>query len=358
MGAGMTTGQGIGSVIGGIIGIAVTWYAGGTGYYAGAMIGAAIGGYAGRLIDPPDAPKPPPAGDVTINSYTRNAPVPVLIGQDKASGGVIMMGGTSTSMRNAGSSKSPEYEVKMDVYWGVAHCEGPVTEAVPPRHWINDKTVSIGDSSGSYYDFVTYLGTPDQAKDSYFEARYASTVFPLTPLKNTCWSRIRGHVEGSTISALPSVAIELRGLCVEEGELDANPIRAAYEWMTNVRFGMGIDPREFNGDPDLAGSPWQIASDFCDELVEYIDKDGVTQQEPRFRYSRYINGKNKGFDIISDIFVSSRGVIRSKQGKLEPVLYTGAEVPEHYYSEMLIFHLTQLIFGMVLLVTFCWKMVT
>jgi len=332
---GMSTGQGIGAVIGGVIGGIVGSYIPYVGTYTGFMVGSAIGGGIGRLIDPPDAPKAPPAGDVTINSFTRNAPVPVLFGQDKASGGVIMMGGISTDMRNAGSSKSPEYEIKMDVYWGVAHCEGPVVEVNPPRHWVNDKYTPWSGSGNSYYGFTTYLGGADQDIDPYFESFFSTSLFPLNQLPYTCWSSIRAHVEGSTLSALPSIALELRGFCVEEGELDANPIRVAWDWMTNLRYGMGIGVDEFNGDPDTEGSPWKTAADFCDVLAEYIDHNGDTQQEPRFRYSRYINAKNKGFDILSDIFISCRGILRSKQGKIEPLIHTGSEPIEHYYSDRL-----------------------
>jgi hypothetical protein len=334
----MNIGGSLGGTIGTVIGGAIGGYIGG---YPGAMIGMAIGGFLGRLIDPPDSPKKPnPQGDLTFNSYVRNAPLPVLYGQDKCGGGVIAKGDFDIDVdREGGGKEGPEtFLVELDAFWAVAHCEGPVTMAYPYRRWANDKLFEQAEDDIEGYHInlrVFHSGEAVPVGDSYFESLYSGNVYPFPKLKYTCWSTMELRVEGSSTATVPNIAVELRGFCVEEDELDANPIRCAYDFLTNKRYGMGINPEEFNGDPDTVGSPWKIEADYCDELVSYIDANGVTQQEPRFRYSRYISDRNKGFDILTDLFSSCRSLLRYKQGLLEPLIEKAGEVPEYYYSDRL-----------------------
>lgn len=327
---GQAAGAGIGSIVGGVIGNYFFPYGGG---YAGAMIGGALGGYVGRMLDPIDAPKPPPLGDITLNTYNRNSPLGVCYGQCKVGGGVIMRDQGNIDIDREGSKDAPTFEIKMTVVFAVAHCEGPILGlASPERFWIDDKAVSRGSNSGGAWDFIEYFGTEDQIVDAYFLGYYANQV-PPPPLKLTCWTRVFMHVEGSTVSMIPNFSIELRGFLTEEGEFDANPIRVAYDWLTNVRYAVGLPPEMLNGTPDTIGSPWKEASDYCDELVDYTDRNGDTVQEPRFRYSNFIDEVTKGYDFISDLMGSCRGILRYKNGMLEPLIEHGFSVPEYYYSD-------------------------
>jgi len=75
----MTTGQGLGMGGGYIIGS----------YFGMGAVGMAIGGYIGMLLDPPGPPGPPPLGDLGLNTYIRDLPIPVIIGENRVYGGVI-----------------------------------------------------------------------------------------------------------------------------------------------------------------------------------------------------------------------------------------------------------------------------
>jgi hypothetical protein len=81
------------------------------------------------------------------------------------------------------------------------------------------------------------------------------------------------------------------------------------------------------------GSPWKEAADYCDELVPYIDRNGDTAYEPRFRYSNYIDAAIKGYDLISDLMGSCRGILRYRNGLIEPLIEHGDQVCEYYYSD-------------------------
>ena len=56
------------------------------------MMGMSIGGMLGLWLDPPDPPDPDPLGDLGVNSYVRDMPVPVCFGREKVYGGVIYLG--------------------------------------------------------------------------------------------------------------------------------------------------------------------------------------------------------------------------------------------------------------------------
>lgn len=325
-------GGSLGGTIGGVLGGAIGGYIGG---YPGAMIGSMLGGMLGRLIDPVDGPKRPnPQGDLTINSYVRNAPLAVLYGQDKAQGGVIAKGPVDVDVDHDGGSKGePDtFEFTLRANWAVAHCEGPVALANPEQRWANDKIIG-GENNGVGISMITHLGEENPAGSTTYENIYSGSIYPFPKLKYVCWSEVYMEAEGTTSSSAPNIAIELRGFLTLLNEFDANPIFVAYDFLTNTRYGMGIDPDSLNGDPVTVGSPWKIAADYCDELVSYVDNDGNTQQEPRFRYSRWIGEREKGFDILTDLFSSCRGLLRYKQGKLEPLIENDAEEPEYYYSE-------------------------
>lgn len=326
--AGQTPGQIVLSVIGGVIG----GYLGG---YSGAMIGASLGGMVGRMIDPPDAPKPPPLGDVTINTYNRNTPLAVVYGQCKVAGAVIMRdnGVMGWDKDGGGKGEDPVYTIKMTLCWAVAHCEGPIEGyATPNRHWIDDKVFTGSNSNSSVWQFVLYTGTQPQGVDGYFNSFYSGQV-PPPPLIFTAYTRVWAHVHGSTFGAIPNFATEIRGFLCQAGEYDANPIRVAFDWMTNERYAVGMPLDAFNGAPDTVDTPWKVASDYCDALVNYTDRNGNNASEPRFRYSNEVSDAIKGYDFLSDLMNSCRGILRYKLGKIEPLIETGEMVPEFYYSD-------------------------
>lgn len=328
--AGQTPGQ-IGlSIVGGVIG----GYFGG---YPGFMVGASLGGMLGRMIDPPDAPKPPPLGDITVNTYNRNSPLSVCYGQCKVGGGVTMRDKGSIGYDKDGGDKGedPTYTVKMSLRWAVAHCEGPIIGlASPERFWIDDKvTVRGGDAEdGGNFGFTFYIGEASPAVDAYWNSFYSGQL-PPPPYKFTCYHSVSAHVHGSTFSSIPSFSAELRGFLTETGEQDANPIRVAYDWLTNARYAVGLSPDALNGDPDTVGSPWKDAADYCDALVSYTDRNGDPAQEPRFRYSNVVDAPIKGYDFLSDLMNSCRGILRYKNGLIEPLIEHGDQEAEYYYSD-------------------------
>ena len=320
---GMTTGQAIGTIAGGVIGGAI-------GGFPGAMIGMAVGGQLGLWIDPPSAPPPPGMGDLGANSYVKSSPVPLAFGQVKAFGGVIWIGDLETGMNNEGSRKNPEWTPEMDADFAVCHCEGPITSYL--KYWVNDQ--KIGDlEDGWNIDFTSYLGTSNQSIDPTISSYQSGKTAEAINLKYSAYTVVDLHVEDAVLSKLPSISAEIKAFMIESGEEDANPIRCVYEFLTDTRWGIGLDTDLFNGDPDTADSPWKIASDYCDESVQFTDWDDSLSNEPRFRYSNIFDARAAAFDIITDMMLTCRGLVRLKQGLIEPLIENADETPEVYYSD-------------------------
>ena len=321
---GETLGQSIGMVIGGVVG----GYFGG---FQGAMIGMSIGGQLGLWIDPPDAPKPPPMGDLGQNSFVKSTPVPIAFGQVKIYGGVIWVGEIEAEMHNEGSRKNPEYSPRMNIDYAVAHCEGPIFAYL--KYWINEKEVKEMKDEGLKFNFTYYYGLESDIVDPTMNSYQSGQAVPAIKLKWTAYTKIWLKVEDQILSQLPSVCAEIKAFNIETDEEDANPIRCVYNFLTDKRWGVGLDVDIFNGDPDTVDSPWKIAADYCDENVQITDWDDSLVNEPRFRYSNYFDSRSMAFDVITDIMMTCRGIIRLKQGKLEPVIENADEVPEAYFAD-------------------------
>ena len=321
---GLRSGQVIGSVFGGVIGGII-------GGFPGAMLGASLGGMVGGWLDPPSAPSPPPLGDVGINSYVHNAPIPLVYGQNKVYGGVIWIGNMGTRMKSGGSKKSPTNSAQMWIEFAVGHCEGPVVEYL--KYWMNDKEISELSEEGITFTVRSYLGTDSQTTDPSIESFLSGSEASAVPFKWTAYSYVYAFWDGSYFNNVPSFSAEIKALLTEIGEEDANPIKVLYDFLTNSRYGANINTSWFDGDPDTVGSSWKIAADYCDELVSYEDESGVTIQEPRFRFSHVYDSRTKGYDIVKDILQSCRGIFTWSQGQLYVHIENGEEEVSGYFTD-------------------------
>jgi hypothetical protein len=326
----MSDGRSIGSIVGGITGAIIGSYFG-IGFQ-GFMIGSSLGGMVGNWLDPPDAPDPPPMGDLGVNTYVHNAPVPLAYGTCKVYGGAIWLGDVSVDVENDGSSKNPEYTYETDMWFAIAHCEGTVGSFV--RYWVDDKEYEAYGQEGFYIVFTSYTGTNTQLVDSDIEEYQLGTRAPGIPFIYTAYTSVHVHVKNQALGTIPNISAEIKALLVETGEEDANPIRVLYDFLTNKRYGCGLDSSAFDGDCDTAGSSWKIAADYCDESVSYTDgDDSSTVNEARFRYSNVFDYATKGYDVVTDILSTCRGLLRYVNGELQVVIDTDSETPVHYYSE-------------------------
>lgn len=321
---GITTGQTVGMIAGGIVGGIV-------GGFPGAMMGMAVGGQLGLWIDPPDAPAPPVLGDLDKNSFVRSSPVPLAFGQVKAYGGVVWIGDIESDWNNEGSRKNPEWSPEMDADFAIVHCEGEIDSFL--QYYINDNLAGDMEDEGYHATFTSYVGSASQSIDSTISSYQSSRSLAAINFKYSAYTVVELYIDGTILQRLPTIAAEIKAFNMEAGEDEANPIRCAYTFLTNTRWGIGLDTADFNGDPDTAGSPWKIASDFCDVSVQYTDEDDSVVNEPRFRYSHVFDARARAVDIVTDMMLTCRGIIRIKQGKIEPLIENADETPEVYFAD-------------------------
>jgi hypothetical protein len=301
-----TRGQLIGSLIGGIGGALF-------GFGVGGM---ALGGMIGLWLDPPDPPDPPPLGDLGINSFVRNMPVPIAYGHNKIYGGCIWIGSNGVHTVNEGSNKTPKYSIYYTADFAIAWCEGPVYSFIQPL--FNDKDFSeLSSEDHVYIELTNYAGTSDQSLDSLISSFSGSEAVPF---RYTAYSVASGSIGGS--NSLPTLSMILYAKNIE-GDGESNTVKALYDFLTDTHYGCCIPTALIDGSPTTSGS-WKVAADYCDVSV-----DG----EPRFRYSNYFNGKVKGYDIIKDMLQTCRGFIYYSGGLIKIQIAHNDEIPVFYFSE-------------------------
>lgn len=169
-------GQIIGAVAGFVLGAI-------TGGFSSAISLMALGGRVGLWLDPA-VPEPDDLGDLGMNSYVRDAPVPLVFGTNKVYGGCIWTGENSAFTSNDGSSKNPEYITLATCEFAIAFATGPITkyrkfiinEDVVATFTENTHIVAPVSSYTEAGGFTTFYFPPQDTEDHYFAGGCAYTV--------------------------------------------------------------------------------------------------------------------------------------------------------------------------------------
>ena len=147
-----------GNMIMGGVGFGLGWLMGNP------MMGAGLGGMIGSWLFPYKPPTPP-MSELSINSYVRDIPVPVVFGQDKVAGGVVWIGKNSCAEVNSGKSKMPVWVTVYSAQFAVAVSEGEITQFL--HYYLNDQIIQ--DINPEYYinlHFSHHLGNTTDGIES------------------------------------------------------------------------------------------------------------------------------------------------------------------------------------------------
>ena len=257
----LTLGQGIGIVVGAVIGA----YTGGAGWYlAGSILLGATAGYAvGSAIDPvaPDVPSAGQSatGELDVTLADEGIVIPDILGTVKATGNIFWYGGSrivevkeKVSGGKGGGSKKVVTGYKYYLSWAMGISIGPVDEVISIFQnenpiWQGNElrsnttngmtTITIDDLGTLYF----YFGTSDQLENSYMGdlilSELGSSYNP--PYNNLCWVYFKDCNLGS-YNRVPTFKFVLRKsptFSFNEnnriGGYDYNPIHAIYHLLTN-----------------------------------------------------------------------------------------------------------------------------
>lgn len=301
------------------------------------MMGMSIGGMLGLWLDPPDPPDPDPLGDLGVNSYVRDMPVPVCFGREKVYGGVIYLGKNWAEVDNDGSSKQPQWCTVFNAEFAVALSEGQI-RSIEEYYLNNNKLSELEEEDHISLTMHPHHGTSVEGIEPDILAFLSGKSAPAIPWLNTAYVYCNGSIGKQ--NALPTFSAIIKGLCSEDDTAiegnesqdnwESNPINAAYQFLTNKRWGCGFPTSIFDGDPSVADSgSWRVEKEFCDALVD----NGNGVMEPRFRYSNVFTNKAKGYDILRDILQTCRGFIYYSEGKIKVKIEKHDEQAVFYFSD-------------------------
>lgn len=113
------------------------------------------------------------------------------------------------------------------------------------------------------------------------------------------------------------------------------PISIVYDFLTNIRYGMGISTNSIDGPCTSEGTTFYTEHQFCLELIDTYSWDY------RFIYSKAFLTKEKAFDIIKDILKTCRGYLYFCDGKIKINIEKNDEEPIFYFG----YHKAEIISG-------------
>lgn len=280
-------GQALGTVVGGVIGFII----GGPG---GAVRGAALG-YVLTGSRDGSSSSPTYSFGSTYNTRSHELPIPVIYGRNRVAGNTIFE-------RISGSNND-----KIALQIGIS--EGPIQSITEIK--ANDVDIT----SKCRVKLGARTQTPDPINDlgqTFPYLAYISTE--LTADEN-----LRGAPAITSIVEGRLVKVWRDGEWIEE--YSNNPAWCIYDFLTNTRYGLGIDERYIDLDSFIS-----VAA-ACDQLVP----DGQGGQEKRFQLDYVLDAKKSSLDYLREMLATFGAYLIYSQGELRLKL-DGPEDPVQHFD--------------------------
>src|SRR5690554_1558434 len=276
-------------VAGAIIGAAVGFIVGGP---AGAAKGAALG-YA--LARGSDKSSPTYSFGSTYNTRSHELAVPVVYGRNRVAGNTIFE-------KISGSDDD-----KIALQIGVS--EGPIKSITQIK--CND--VNIDSKSR------VKLGLRTQAADTINDQGQTFPCLAYISTELTAEENLQGSPTITSIVEGRIVKVWNGSTWVEQ--YSTNPAWCLYDFLTNKRYGLGIDEQFIDLDSFIS-----VAED-CDQLVP----DGQGGQEKRFQLDYVIDAKKSSLDYLREMLATFGAYLLYSQGELRLKL-DGPETPVQHFN--------------------------
>jgi hypothetical protein len=324
------------------IGSAVASYIGLTGLAAtivGGVVAMGVNSIASSLFGFNEPPKNSASNSVNLNTTGAVNAIPVIYGLRR-------VGGTRLFIDTTNDNKN--------LHLVFAMAEGQVAGIT----WIyvNSEPAAIYDPTSAYTgDYSSELGTPDTAgfryrskfsgkltvrwrdgQDNQSVISYLQTAVGATKWSNnhTCAGVAILYVElifnTDLYNGLPQITADIKGKKVTDtwdGTWNAtdydNPAWVLFDYLTNTRYGKGIDKSMLDKDSFIA------TKNYCNELVTMKDKDGNNISQKRYIANGHIDTAKTIIDNVKDILTSMNAFMVQSGGKYR-VRCNKAETPSDF----------------------------
>jgi hypothetical protein len=290
----------------------------------GGVIAMGINSVASSLFGFNEPPQNQTMTDISLNTTGSVNAIPVIYGDRR-------VGGTRVFIDTTNSNK--------DLHLVFALCEGSIKGF--SKFYLNNElaaqwngTAWVPESKYSGYLRVEHRQGGDNP--SYYSELASAVGSKWTSNHKLCGvasAYVRLNFNRDLFSGLPTCSFDVSGMTVTQtavGWVSAdynNPAWVLYDYLTNTRYGKGIDPAMIDIDSFFD------TRDYCNELVNMKDKDGNTIQQKRYTADGHIDTAKPLIDNVKDILTSMNAFMIQSGGKYKVRCNKAETVTDFEFNE-------------------------
>lgn len=303
------------AVGGGIIGAIV----GGAASYA---VSTVLGGVLGNNTQAPDqqqeqataSPVAQAERGVLVNTASTVDPLPVIYGKRR-------LGGTRVFTETSGSSNTYLHVI-------IAHAEG---ECASFEALYFDNLISTDARFSGQFTAEHYVGTDAQAASAALIAALPAKWTSAHKLSGVAYTYVKLTYNANAWHGIPVIAVDLKGRKVYDPRNAStawsdNPALCLRDYLTNTRYGRGID------EADIDDDTFSAAANYCDALVSVPDGNGGTTTQKRYTCNAILDTGRPAIGNVKRLLTCMRGMLVFSGGLYKLVL-DKADTPTFTFDE-------------------------
>jgi len=265
------------------------------------------------------------AGSLTLNSTGSVNSIPVVYGARR-------VGGTRIFIDTTNSNKN--------LHLLYAICEGEITtitkvyfnNELAATYTIATDTWAIESKYAGKAEFRMRTGTDAQTVIQKMQDNVGATKWSNNhKVSGVALLYANLTFDQSVYNGLPTVSVDVVGRKVPAAHITAgwvstdydNPAWALYDYLTNTRYGKGLDPAMI----DMAS--FLSTKAYCNEMVNMLDKDNNAITQKRYVADGHIDTGKTIIDNVKDILTSMNAFMIQSGGKYK-VRCNRAETPSAF----------------------------
>lgn len=239
---------------------------------------------------------------VLLNTASTIDPIPVIYGKRR-------IGGTRCLTETSGSSNTYLHLI-------IAHCEGEV-DGVTALYF--DNVASTDARFSGKFTAEYFNGTDAQAASAALIAALPAKWTSAHTLSGVAYTYVRLTFDSSAFNGLPVITVDIKGRKVYDPRnattaWSDNPALCLRDYLTNARYGRGIDSSAIDDTTITA------AANYCDALVSVPDGNGGTTTQKRYTCNGIVDTSRPSLDNVRALLTCMRGMLVFSGGLYKLVL--------------------------------------